>query len=81
MPSDIKKKSDMNRIIALIAAGFLFGACSSAFDYDRGNYDDSYYDYTERDVRIIFNVLEEELKITKDKFQDGVGKSSKFTLK
>lgn len=41
----------------------------------------SNYDYTERDVRIIFNVLEEELKITKDKFQDGVGKSSKFTLK
>lgn len=54
MPSDIKMISDMNRIIALIAAGFLFGACSSAFDYDRGNYDDSYYE-TNSEVLTIRN--------------------------
>lgn len=49
----------------------LLGNCSS-----RAN-----YDYTSRDVQIIFNTLEQELQNTRDKFEGGAIRGSKFTLK
>ncbi len=49
----------------------LLGNCSSK----------SNYEYSEEDVKQIFNALEKELKVTKNKFLGITEKDEKFTLK
>ena len=48
----------------------LLGNCSSK----------SNYQYTDDDVRKIFNAIEKELKQTKARYQGGEGKEERFTL-
>ena len=57
-----------NKIIEMMR---LLGNCSSK----------SNYEYSEEDVKQIFNALEKELKITKNKFLGITEKDEKFTLK
>lgn len=49
----------------------LLGNCSSKANYD----------YTEADVRKIFDAIERELKTTKNKFSGGDPKKERFSLK
>ncbi len=57
-----------NKIIEMMR---LLGNCSSK----------SNYEYSEEDVKQIFNALEKELKVTKNKFLGITEKDEKFTLK
>ena len=57
-----------NKIIEMMR---LLGNCSSK----------SNYEYSDEDVKQIFNALEKELKITKNKFLGISEKDEKFTLK
>lgn len=56
-----------NKILGMMR---LLGNCSSK----------SNYEYSEEDVKKIFNALEKELKITKNKFLGIDAKDEKFTL-
>ncbi len=38
------------------------------------------YDYTDEDIRKIFDVIDKELEIARVKFDKGVGKDKKFSL-
>lgn len=58
----------VNKILEMLR---LLGNCSS-----KGN-----YEYTEADVKKIFNALEHELKITKSRFLGTDAHDDKFTLK
>lgn len=57
-----------NKIIDMIR---LLGNCSNK----------AVYDYSEADVKAIFNAIEFELKNAKNKFQDNELKESKFKLR
>jgi len=57
-----------NKIIDMIR---LLGNCSNK----------AVYDYSEEDVKAIFNAIELELKNAKNKFQDNELKESKFKLR
>ena len=57
-----------NKILEMLR---LLGNCSSK----------SNYEYTEEDVKEIFNVLEKELRNTKSKFVDNDSKEEIFKLK
>lgn len=57
-----------NKIIEMVR---LLGNCSSK----------AAYDYTDEDVKKIFNAIEKELKISKNKFSDLEDKEEKFTLR
>lgn len=57
-----------NKIIDMIR---LLGNCSNK----------AVYDYSEADVKAIFNAIELELKNAKNKFQDNELKESKFKLR
>lgn len=56
-----------NKIISMIQ---LLGNCSNQ----------SSYEYTERDINDIFNTIEKELKLTRQKFNSTEGKQPKFKL-
>jgi len=58
----------VNKILEMLR---LLGNCSS-----KGN-----YEYTEADIKKIFNALEHELKITKSRFFGTDSHDDKFTLK
>lgn len=57
-----------NKIIDMIR---LLGNCSNK----------STYDYSETEVKNIFNAIETELKIAKNRFQGADSKDNKFTLR
>ncbi len=61
-------ESRTNKLIHLIQ---LLGNCSNKATYD----------YTEKDILDIFNAIEKELKITKQKFDTLDDKFTKFKLK
>ena len=56
-----------NKILEMMR---LLGNCSSK----------SNYDYTDEDIKKIFNTLEKELKVTKNKFLGIDSNNEKFTL-
>lgn len=56
-----------NKIITLMQ---LLGNCANKNNYD----------YTEKDVKLIIDTLEEEIKILKNKFNYETTKKRKFTL-
>ncbi len=57
-----------NKILSMLR---LLANCSSK----------SNYDYTDEDVREIFNAIEKEVRITKEKFMDKGDKENVFKLK
>ena len=61
-------ESRTNKIIDMIR---LLGNCSSTATYE----------YTDEDVKKIFTVIDQELKVCKGKYQDTSNKESKFKLR
>lgn len=56
-----------NKIIEMVK---LLGNCSNTYNYE----------YTEKDVKVIFDAIENELKEAKNKFNNSISCTKKFKL-
>ncbi|MGD9901723.1 MAG: hypothetical protein AB7S44_04245 [Spirochaetales bacterium] len=56
-----------NKIIEMIK---LLGNCSNTYNYE----------YTEKDIKVIFDTIESEIKEAKNKFSNGISSTKKFKL-